>query len=132
MPHIERETVDTLTAISGAEVVPEGSALEALVAFYRGFNARDLSALERNWLPGALPSMDNPIGGIRRGIEAICAGYERLFSGKARVRVEFFDFTESHGEEFHLFVGRERGQCVVDGEIVDQAAIFGAPLEGPL
>jgi hypothetical protein len=55
--------------------------------------------------------MDNPIGGIRRGWQSISAGYEKLFSGSARVRVEFFDFTSQGGYDHHLFVGRERDIC---------------------
>lgn len=89
----------------------DGSALDALIAFYRAFNHGDLEGLAGNWAPGDAPSMDNPIGGIRRGWPAIREGYERLFGGAATVRVEFFDFTSQGSDTFHLFVGRERGSC---------------------
>lgn len=89
----------------------DGSALDALADFYRAFNERDIAALEQNWAPGDLPSMDNPIGGIRRGWEEIRAGYQRLFDGPARVEVEFFDYTHQEGADWALFVGRERGNC---------------------
>lgn len=99
-------------AINGTEqATGADGAMDALIAFYQAFNGRDLDALARNWAGGGEPSMDNPIGGIRRGWEEIGAGYERLFNGPARVWVEFFDYTESSGAGFHLFAGRERGFC---------------------
>ena len=39
----------------------------ALAEFYRGFNGRDLALMEKNWLNSAEVSMDNPLGGARRG-----------------------------------------------------------------
>lgn len=89
----------------------KGEAVDALIGFYRAFNGRDLGLLAQNWAQGGEPSMDNPIGGIRRGWPAIHGGYERLFNGLARVYVEFFDFTGHGGAEYHLFAGRERGFC---------------------
>lgn len=99
--------------VSGNEQADKGSALEALVAFYRAFNAGDLDALGANWAPNERPSMDNPIGGIRRGWPAIRAGYQALFEGPARVQVAFHDFTSEGGDDWHLFVGREEGTCVL-------------------
>jgi len=64
----------------------DGSALDALIDFYRSFNASDLKALAANWSDGDAPSMDNPIGGIRRGWPAIKEGYAKLFSGQATTR----------------------------------------------
>src|SRR5467141_2992692 len=55
----------------------DGSALHALIDFYRAFNASDLKALGANWVDGEAPSMDNPIGGIRRGWPAIREGSGR-------------------------------------------------------
>jgi hypothetical protein len=98
--------------ITGAEsLAGDGSAHDALIDFYRAFNARDIDSLARNWAAADMPSMDNPIGGIRRGWQSIHDGYLKLFDGPARVRVEFFDFTSQGGENCHLFVGRERGVC---------------------
>ena len=51
--------------ISGKESpAGDGSALDALIDFYRSFDASDLNALAGNWADGEAPSMDNPIGGI--------------------------------------------------------------------
>ena len=98
--------------ITGSEApAGEASALEALIGFYRAFNARNLEGLAANWAEGEAPSMDNPIGGIRRGWPAIREGYAKLFNGPARVDVAFHDFTSQGGDDWHLFVGRERGTC---------------------
>jgi hypothetical protein len=100
--------------ISGYEGTGDDPADDALVAFYRAFNEGDLEGLARTWMPGDQPSMDNPIGGIRRGWAAIADGYRRLFEGPARVRVEFTDYTSHGGDTFRLYVGRERGWCVTN------------------
>jgi hypothetical protein len=99
--------------ITGAESpAGDGSAHDALIDFYRAFNARDIVSLACNWAAADMPSMNNPIGGIRRGWQSIHDGYQKLFDGPARVRVEFFDFTSQGVENCYLFVGRERGVCV--------------------
>lgn len=103
-----------LTEITGSEARQgDGSALDALIVFYSAFNSRNLDALAANWVPGDAASMDNPIGGIRRGWPAIKAGYAKLFAGPALVRVTFYDFTSQGGPDWHLFVGREKGTCSV-------------------
>jgi hypothetical protein len=61
-----------LTKVTGAETLAGDSGpLDALIGFYHAFNARDLRGLAANWMDGDTPSMDNPIGGIRRGWPAI-------------------------------------------------------------
>ncbi len=57
--------LSNLTEITGTETrADDGSPLDALIDFYRSFNARDLNGLAANWADGDAPSMDNPIGGI--------------------------------------------------------------------
>ena len=98
--------------ISGRETpAGDGSALDALIDFYRSFNASDLKALAANWAEGEAPSMDNPIGGIRRGWPAIREGYAKLFGGPAIVRVAFHDFAAQGNNDYHLFVGREKASA---------------------
>ena len=61
--------------ITGREpLADDGSALDALIGFYRAFNASDMNALAANWADGEAPSMDSPIGGTRRGWSAIRDG----------------------------------------------------------
>lgn len=102
---------ETLPAcINGGELgCTPATPLAALVSFYRAFNARDMLAMERVWLNDADATMDNPIGGIRRGWPAIREGYDKLFNGPAHVYVEFHDYTLHGDDRFVLAVGRERG-----------------------
>ncbi|MCC8955416.1 nuclear transport factor 2 family protein [Bradyrhizobium sp. Pear77] len=101
-----------LTEITGGEARSgDGCAIDALIDFYKAFNTRDLDGLAANWEEGDAPSMDNPIGGIRRGWQSISEGYLKLFGGSATVQVTFHDFTSQGGEDWHLFVGREKGTC---------------------
>jgi hypothetical protein len=47
------------------------------------------------------------------GWPAIREGYARLFAGTAIVRVAFHDFTVQSGDDWTLFVGREKGNCTI-------------------
>lgn len=106
--------------ITGAEAkTGDGSALDALIEFYRAFNAGDIAGLAAIWEDGDAPSMDNPIGGIRRGWDAIREGYLKLFAGSAKVQVTFHDFTSQGGSDWHLFVGREKGVCTTADASLD-------------
>lgn len=91
----------------------------ALGEFYRAFNAEDLALMEQNWLNSAEASMDNPLGGIRRGWDEIATVYRRIFGGSARIQVEFHDYTLHVQGEAFLAVGRERGTLDADGERLD-------------
>jgi ketosteroid isomerase-like protein len=109
-----------LAEITGSEAQSgDGGALDALIEFYRAFNAQDLDGLAANWEQGDAPSMDNPMGGIRRGWQSISEGYLKLFGGPAIVRVTFHDFTSQGGDDWHLFVGREKGTCVTPDTKMD-------------
>ncbi|ABC94426.1 hypothetical conserved protein (plasmid) [Rhizobium etli CFN 42] len=104
--------LEHLPEISGKEKrAGDGGPLDALIEFYDAFNSGDMKRLEAVWFDGEAPSMDNPIGGIRRGWASIAEGYTKLFGGAASVNVTFHDFTSKGGEDWHLFVGRERGVC---------------------
>ena len=85
----------------------------ALSEFYRAFNNRDIDAMSRNWAHTEDVSMDNPLGGIKRGWDEIRAVYERIFAGPAKVRVEFFDYTLHQSGDVFYAVGRERGEFSV-------------------
>ncbi|HET8696700.1 MAG TPA: nuclear transport factor 2 family protein [Gammaproteobacteria bacterium] len=96
-------------AITGKEAASPTTPLGALSEFYRAFNGRDLALMSQNWLPTEEASMDNPLGGIKRGWNEIRPVYERLFHGAATVTVEFFDYTLHETPDALLAVGRERG-----------------------
>jgi ketosteroid isomerase-like protein len=94
---------------------------QALHAFYAAFNGRDLDAMARCWLLTGEASLDNPLGGIRRGWNAIEPLYRALFEGPARVYVAFYEYTiHSCGDGF-VAVGRERGQFERSGVSVPLA-----------
>jgi len=95
--------------------VPEG----ALSDFYRAFNSRDLDLMSRIWLTTDEASMDNPLGGIKRGWEEVKGVYERIFSSPATVKVEFFEYRIHADESSFLAVGRERGTLTSDGVRID-------------
>jgi ketosteroid isomerase-like protein len=110
-------TAPVMEPITGAErAAGRGDGLEALVRFYRAFNSRDLAAMQASWLNAEEIAMDNPLGGIKRGWKEISAVYERLFTGPARVYVEFYDYTLHETPAMFYAVGRERGQFERDGK----------------
>jgi len=111
----------TQTPVTGAEHTPAGEPLAALAGFYRAFNARDLALVEQNWDNGEDVSMDNPLGGIRRGWTEIRTVYERIFGAQARVQVEFHDYTLHPIGDVFLAVGREGGRLERPGVVLDLA-----------
>lgn len=82
----------------------------ALTQFYRAFNTQDIILMRQNWSPFDDISMNNPIGGIKRGWPEIRRVYEQLFFGPARVTVEFFNYSLHVSGEIFYAVGRERGR----------------------
>jgi ketosteroid isomerase-like protein len=93
----------------------------ALAQFYRAFNGRDMALMQQNWDTSEKAAMDNPLGGIKRGWPEIRSVYERLFSGPARVRVEFFDYTLHVFDTVFFAVGRERGQLEAGNDVLELA-----------
>lgn len=95
--------------------------IDALAQFYHAFNQADLALMEANWMSGDDASMDNPLGGILRGWEEIQRVYSRVFQGRARVRVEFFDYSLHEADDFFYVVGRERGTATRDAQTLSLA-----------
>jgi len=81
----------------------------ALVQFYKAFNSRDLDLMAQNWANNPDIAMSNPLGGIKRGWDEIQALYARIFRGKAKVYVEYHDYTIHETNDMFYAVGRERG-----------------------
>lgn len=90
-------------------------ATAALETFYYGFNTRSLEVLRQNWLDAPLAQLDNPVGGIKRGMTELMDVYRRIFTGDARVRVEFYDIVAYVSAKMVVFAGRERGTYERDG-----------------
>lgn len=97
------------------------TAMFALNQFYRAFNTGDLHLMKNNWLNSDEVSLANPLGGLRRGWQDVESFYAALFSGRAEVYVEYFDFTIHESGEIFLAVGRERGYFRRDGDEIELA-----------
>lgn len=97
------------------------SPYQALVQFYFAFNHADMPTMEKNWANTQETSMDNPLGGIKRGWEEIKSVYERIFNGPAEVYVEYYDYTIHQTREIFYTVGRERGYFRLGGNEVKLA-----------
>ena len=109
-------------AITGNENQGDlSSPYQALVQFYCAFNSKDMEMMSENWALSEEIAMDNPLGGIKRGWAEISSVYEKIFSGPAKVYVEYYDYTiHEHGDVFYA-VGRERGFFQVGDTRVDLA-----------
>lgn len=110
------------SAITGGESNNGGvSPFSALVKFYCAFNNRNLELMEANWLQSGEASMSNPLGGVKRGWNDISKVYEKIFSGNARVYVEFFDYSIHPAEGMFIAVGKERGTLTLNNETMELA-----------
>lgn len=90
----------------------------ALETFYYAFNQRSLPVMREVWWDDPAVQLNNPLGGIVRGIEAISEVYARVFTGTARVWVEFGDILRYDSPDVVMFAGRERGEFAVAGASV--------------
>lgn len=110
------------TPITGREDLGDlNEPVQALAQFYGAFNNRDLALMAENWEDSEEVAMDNPLGGIKRGWAEIRSVYERIFTGTARVQVEFHDYTIHVIGEMFYAVGRERGAFAKGGKKLDLA-----------
>lgn len=110
------------TPITGREALGDViEPIQSLAQFYSAFNTRNLELMGENWEDSDAIAMDNPLGGITRGWPQIRAVYERIFNGRSRVQVEFYDYTlHVVGEAFYA-IGRERGTLEAPGARLDLA-----------
>lgn len=91
----------------------------ALVDFYNSFNHKNFDLMEENWLQSAEASMSNPLGGLKRGWDEIKEVYTKIFSGSAKVYVEFYDYSIYCTDNMFVAVGRERGSLEINNEITN-------------
>ena len=110
------------TPITGREGQGDLSTpFQALVQFYYAFNTRSIAVMSQNWAQSDEIAMDNPLGGIKRGWDAIKPVYEKIFTGPAEVYVEFYDYTIHETNDMFYAVGRERGSLRLGGNEVPLA-----------
>ncbi len=66
-------------------------ALAYLESFYYAFNNRNIKVLEEVWCRNDLSQLNNPLGGIIRGVQSIVDFYDKVFKSSASVTVAFGD-----------------------------------------
>ncbi|GAA1578620.1 MULTISPECIES: YybH family protein [Kribbella] len=84
-------------------------ALAALETFYYALNSKDLETLAAGWVDDPLVQLNNPVGGILRGRDAVRELYERVFAGVLDVQVTFGDAATYWLGDSVIFAGRETG-----------------------
>jgi len=109
------------TPITGVEKKFDNTMHEALVEFYKAFNQKDFELMQKNWLNSEEIAMDNPLGGIKRGWKEIKGIYSHIFTGQAKVYVEFYDYTIISMEDGFVAIGRERGSVEIKGKTLELA-----------
>ncbi len=87
----------------------ERGARAALESFYYAWHHREADALRVVWSDDPLAQLDNPVGGILRGGDAIAALYQKVLAGPAELRVTFSDVIGYYGQGDAMFAGRETG-----------------------
>lgn len=96
--------------ITGQEIIEDPEhPVNALIAFYNAFNARNAEAAANNWAKKYAVAMANPIGGIRRNWNSIKEAYDKIMDGEAKVYVEYHDFNFHQFDDIFYAEGRERG-----------------------
>lgn len=91
-------------------------AFAALETFYYSLNKRDLEVFKHIWINRELIQLDNPVGGVVRGIEPIADLYTGILRDSAQVAIDFFDIVEYSFDNCIIFAGRERGEFTKNGK----------------
>ena len=110
------------TAITGSESFQDlTNPTQVLAQFYSAFNNQNFELMSQNWLQNEEIAMDNPLGGIKRGWDEITSVYNRIFTGQAKVYVEFYDYTIVDLKGSFCAIGRERGYVQMDEKKLELA-----------
>lgn len=95
--------------------------LTALIEFYQAFNTANFELMSNNWEFSDEASMSNPLGGIKRGWDSIKEVYSNIFNGRAKIYVEFYDYSIHLTNNMFCAVGRERGFFQLGEQKIDLA-----------
>lgn len=103
-----------------AEALTPGieGARAAVETFYHSFNQRSIEVFDAVWAHSDLIALNNPLGGILRGLPEIRALYQRIYDGPADVWVKLHDIVEYATAEMVVFAGREQGEFSREGRTV--------------
>lgn len=107
---------DSVNRIAQARTPGIVGARSLIESFYYAFNQRDLAVFAQVWAEQDLIQLNNPLGGILRGYEAIAALYDRVLTGTASVWVEFSDIAEFETDGMVVFAGREQGEFSLNNQ----------------
>ncbi|MBW9258895.1 MAG: nuclear transport factor 2 family protein [Candidatus Thiodiazotropha sp. (ex. Lucinisca nassula)] len=110
---------DAVNRIEDALIPGLVGAKALLESFYYAFNQRDMEVFAGLWAKQELIQLNNPLGGIMRGYDSIAALYQKIFTGSARVWVEFTDIVTFESQRMVVFAGRETGAFSIDGQRLD-------------
>ena len=91
-------------------------AFAALETFYYSLNRKDLEVFRQIWMNRELVQLDNPSGGVVRGINPITDLYTGILRGTVQVSMDFFDIVEYSFESCVVFAGREHGEFAKNGK----------------
>ncbi|SDW58255.1 conserved hypothetical protein [Amycolatopsis xylanica] len=100
---------DSANRLDAATAHGAEGARAALQTFYYALNSRDGAALAEVWADDPLVQLNNPVGGILRGRDAVAALYDKIFHGPIRVQVTFSDIVEYLDDSHAVFAGAETG-----------------------
>lgn len=104
--------------LADASLAGSEGARAALESFYHAFNQRSQVVLREVWADNPLVQLNNPLGGVIRGVDGVVDLYRRIFEGPADVWVEFHDIVEYTGAGAAVFAGRERGEFRVGDTVI--------------
>ncbi|NUS00851.1 MAG: SnoaL-like domain-containing protein [Kribbellaceae bacterium] len=100
--------------VAEARAAGREGALAALETFYYALNHKDLEVLVDGWADDPLVQLNNPVGGILRGRDAVRDLYKRVFAGSLNVQVTFGDAATYWLDDAVVFAGRETGTYLGD------------------
>jgi hypothetical protein len=110
--------VDAKNNISNLNQRSMDGAVAGLESFYYGFNNKDLDALKKVWYNDGHIQLNNPVGGIVRGIDAIMKLYDKIFNSQTSVWVRLTDIVYYATGNMVVFAGTEVGEFVTNGETI--------------
>lgn len=93
-------------------------ALACLETFYYSFNNKDIDTFKKVWYNNDLIQLNNPLGGIVRGINPIVEVYDKIFNSQAKVWVKFTDIIYYASDEMIVFAGTEIGEFSTYNETI--------------
>jgi ketosteroid isomerase-like protein len=122
-PEIEKTDIrfgpDSVNRLAETAEQSARGAQAALESFYFAWHHRDADALRAVWSDDPLAQLDNPVGGILRGGDAIAGLYHKVLAGPADLRVTFGDVVAYYGQGDAVFAGRETGSyTAADGTTI--------------